>query len=175
MEERYQASRDAMQTDEFMKPLIINEEGLVKGVGVWVCAGLGLSRLQLWTLFFHSDNDTVIFIDFRADRMRQIVEAVGIKPQFDTDTIPQNLVGIEMRVANTAPRHKFLEESLCKYNQYLDSNRVYLNSWVFYFCFTDKSCQVIFMVLIFKYFQSHVCSVLVRIKYSIHVHVCPLS
>lgn len=34
MEERYQASRDAMQTDEFMKPLIINEEGLVKGVGV---------------------------------------------------------------------------------------------------------------------------------------------
>ena len=38
------------------------------------------------------DNDTLVFIDFRADRMRQIVEAMGIKPQFDTDTIPKDLV-----------------------------------------------------------------------------------
>ena len=38
-----------------------------------------------------SDNDTLFFIDFRADRMRQIVEALGIKPQFETDTIPKNL------------------------------------------------------------------------------------
>ena len=38
-----------------------------------------------------TDNDTLLFIDFRADRMRQIVEALGIKPQFDIDTTPQNL------------------------------------------------------------------------------------
>lgn len=41
-----------------------------------------------------ADSDTLMFIDFRADRMRQIVEALGIKPQFETDTIPQNLVYI---------------------------------------------------------------------------------
>ena len=40
------------------------------------------------------DNDTLVFIDFRADRMRQIVEAMGIKPQFDTDTIPKDLVSL---------------------------------------------------------------------------------
>ena len=40
------------------------------------------------------DNDTLMFIDFRADRMRQIVEALGIKPQFDTDTIPKDLVSL---------------------------------------------------------------------------------
>ena len=38
------------------------------------------------------DGDTIVFIDFRADRMRQIVEAVGIKPQFETDVIPKDLV-----------------------------------------------------------------------------------
>ena len=32
-----------------------------------------------------------MFIDFRADRMRQIVEALGIKPQFETDSIPKDL------------------------------------------------------------------------------------
>ncbi len=37
------------------------------------------------------DNDTLIFIDFRSDRMRQITEAIGIKPQFDVDAIPKNL------------------------------------------------------------------------------------
>ena len=39
-----------------------------------------------------ADNDTLVFIDFRADRMRQIVEALGIKPQFETDVIPKDLV-----------------------------------------------------------------------------------
>ena len=38
------------------------------------------------------DGDTLIFIDFRADRMRQIVEAFGIKPQFETDKIPKDIV-----------------------------------------------------------------------------------
>lgn len=38
------------------------------------------------------DGDTLVFIDFRADRMRQIVEAFGVKPQFDTDKIPKDIV-----------------------------------------------------------------------------------
>ena len=38
------------------------------------------------------DGDSLIFIDFRADRMRQIVEAFGIKPQFETDKIPKDIV-----------------------------------------------------------------------------------
>ena len=46
------------------------------------------------TSLLSPDNDTLIFIDFRADRMRQIVEALGIKPQFETDTIPNDLVSI---------------------------------------------------------------------------------
>ena len=48
----------------------------------------------------HTDSDTLIFIDFRADRMRQIVEALGIKPQFDTDKIPQDLVSIPPHTHN---------------------------------------------------------------------------
>ena len=47
----------------------------------------------LCTTHTHSiDSDTLIFIDFRADRMRQIVEALGIRPQFQTDAIPRDLV-----------------------------------------------------------------------------------
>lgn len=38
-----------------------------------------------------TDNDTLVFIDFRADRMRQIVEAFGIKPQFDVGVVPKGL------------------------------------------------------------------------------------
>lgn len=32
------------------------------------------------------DGDTLVFFDFRADRMRQIVETFGIEPPFDTGT-----------------------------------------------------------------------------------------
>ena len=39
-----------------------------------------------------TDGDTLCFIDFRADRMRQITEAFGIKPPFETDTIPKDVV-----------------------------------------------------------------------------------
>ena len=39
-----------------------------------------------------ADGDTLLFIDFRADRMRQIVEAFGIKPQFDVANTLKDLV-----------------------------------------------------------------------------------
>lgn len=55
IEERY----DSGQTDEFLTPIITNNEGLIK------------------------DDDTLIFFNFRADRMRQITETLGIKLNFE--------------------------------------------------------------------------------------------
>ena len=45
-------------------------------------------------LCFPLDGDTLIFIDFRSDRMRQIVEAFGIQKHFDFDPAfePKNMV-----------------------------------------------------------------------------------
>ena len=40
-----------------------------------------------------ADGDTMMFIDFRADRMRQIVEAFGLQRQFETHKIVKDLVG----------------------------------------------------------------------------------
>lgn len=42
-------------------------------------------------IYFCLDNDTLVFIDFRADRMRQIVEALGVQPQFEASVTPGNL------------------------------------------------------------------------------------
>ena len=53
-----------------MKPIILNEEGLIQ------------------------DGDTLIFFDFRSDRMREINEAIGIKPAFDTEFIRKDLVSV---------------------------------------------------------------------------------
>eukprot|EP00823_Brevimastigomonas_motovehiculus_P005963 TRINITY_DN4647_c0_g1_i1.p1 TRINITY_DN4647_c0_g1~~TRINITY_DN4647_c0_g1_i1.p1 ORF type:complete len:578 (+),score=85.29 TRINITY_DN4647_c0_g1_i1:69-1802(+) len=43
------------ETDEFLKPIVVNKEGLIR------------------------DGDTVIFFNFRSDRMRQIVQALGLQ------------------------------------------------------------------------------------------------
>jgi len=67
VESRYNAEGEAKQTDEFLKPIIVDEDGTIK------------------------DGDTLIFIDYRADRMRQIVQAFGIERHFDTAVTPQNL------------------------------------------------------------------------------------
>ncbi|XP_015913406.1 2,3-bisphosphoglycerate-independent phosphoglycerate mutase [Parasteatoda tepidariorum] len=66
IQKRYE-SKDDPQTDEFLKPIIVDEKGCIQ------------------------DGDTMIFINFRADRVRQISEAFGIKRQFETDKVPQNL------------------------------------------------------------------------------------
>ena len=39
-----------------------------------------------------TDGDTLMFINFRADRARQISEALGITRHFDTECVPHNLV-----------------------------------------------------------------------------------
>lgn len=54
-------------TDEFLQPIIINEEGLVK------------------------DKDTLVFFNYRSDRMRQINETFGIRRNFETDVEPKDI------------------------------------------------------------------------------------
>ncbi|XP_035665175.1 2,3-bisphosphoglycerate-independent phosphoglycerate mutase-like [Branchiostoma floridae] len=61
------ARYEAGETDEFLKPIILDDD----------------ARVQ--------DGDTLVFIDFRADRMRQIAETFGIKPPFDVSVIPKDL------------------------------------------------------------------------------------
>jgi len=54
------ARYEAKETDEFLKPIIVDKEGMVE------------------------DNDTMIFFNFRSDRMRQIVENFAFELKFDS-------------------------------------------------------------------------------------------
>lgn len=57
------------ETDEFLKPIICNQESIIK------------------------DNDTLLFFNFRSDRMRELTQALGISPiPFETLVQPKNLV-----------------------------------------------------------------------------------
>ncbi|RWS30563.1 2:3-bisphosphoglycerate-independent phosphoglycerate mutase-like protein [Leptotrombidium deliense] len=66
VKERY-SRQENQETDEFLKPIILNEQGMIR------------------------DNDTMIFINYRADRMRQIVETFGIKQNFEATKVPKSL------------------------------------------------------------------------------------
>ncbi|KAI8896253.1 2,3-bisphosphoglycerate-independent phosphoglycerate mutase [Globomyces pollinis-pini] len=56
------------ETDEFLKPIIINTEGCIQA------------------------NDTIIMFNFRSDRMREINQALGIAPlPFDSAPVPENI------------------------------------------------------------------------------------
>ncbi|PVU93394.1 hypothetical protein BB559_003290 [Furculomyces boomerangus] len=61
--ERY--SRD--ETDEFLKPIIVNTDGLVH------------------------DNDTMFFFNYRSDRMREITQAFGISPPPFDSVVPTGI------------------------------------------------------------------------------------
>lgn len=63
----YDAPEHQRQTDEFFKPIIVDPNGRIK------------------------DGDTLVFCNFRADRARQLAEAFGIKPNFETSVIPKDL------------------------------------------------------------------------------------
>lgn len=65
--EKIQERYDANQTDEFLTPIITNQDGLLK------------------------DNDTLMFFNFRSDRMRQITETFGVKLNFEVKTKLNNL------------------------------------------------------------------------------------
>lgn len=49
-----------------------------------------------------ADNDVLLFIDFRSDRMREIVETFGIKPPFAGAKNLQNLAVFQMTQYNEA-------------------------------------------------------------------------
>ncbi|CAO3618497.1 unnamed protein product [Cunninghamella blakesleeana] len=63
VEERYEAG----ETDEFLKPIIINTDGQIQ------------------------ENDTLFFFNFRSDRMREINQALGIAPSPCKGDIPKNI------------------------------------------------------------------------------------
>lgn len=67
IEGRYNAPESEQQTDEFLTPIIVDGEGRIK------------------------DDDTLVCFNFRADRMREISEALGIERHFETDVVPKNL------------------------------------------------------------------------------------
>ncbi|CAG8699852.1 7275_t:CDS:2, partial [Racocetra persica] len=55
------------ETDEFLKPIIVCEDGIIQ------------------------DGDTLFFFNFRSDRMRQIVQTFGISPPPFEIEVPKNL------------------------------------------------------------------------------------
>jgi 2,3-bisphosphoglycerate-independent phosphoglycerate mutase len=63
---RYARAEDP-QTDEFLTPIIVDSEGCIR------------------------DHDTLLFFNYRADRMRQINEALGLKPAFTPERVPTDL------------------------------------------------------------------------------------
>lgn len=105
MEQRYAGEGTSRQTDEFMKPIITDKEGCIGGEEI-VGHGAVVRRLppdvscdeaQLTAVCLApapnaADGDTLLFINFRADRVRQITEALGITRHFDTARVPGDLV-----------------------------------------------------------------------------------
>lgn len=65
--EKIEAKYSSDITDEFLTPIICNKDGLLK------------------------DNDTLMFFNFRSDRMRQITETFGVKLNFEPKTKLNNL------------------------------------------------------------------------------------
>eukprot|EP01006_Ploeotia_vitrea_P046392 TRINITY_DN67023_c6_g1_i1.p2 TRINITY_DN67023_c6_g1~~TRINITY_DN67023_c6_g1_i1.p2 ORF type:complete len:551 (-),score=330.55 TRINITY_DN67023_c6_g1_i1:29-1681(-) len=68
VEKRYEGG----ENDEFLKPIIVDKDGCI------------------------ADGDSLVFIDFRADRMRQMVETLGLEPPFDTDVVRKDLLVVQM-------------------------------------------------------------------------------
>lgn len=70
-------SYDRNISDEFLTPLILDNSGCI------------------------SDGDTLIFTDFRSDRMRQIFETFAIKPPFKHDKNITDLHVVQMTQYNS--------------------------------------------------------------------------
>eukprot|EP00474_Spongospora_subterranea_P005616 CRZ06074.1 hypothetical protein [Spongospora subterranea] len=72
------------ETDEFLKPMIFDTNGIVRS------------------------GDTLVFFNYRSDRMREIVEAVGIAPPFDVssmDNVPVDLGIVQFTLYNQIFNH----------------------------------------------------------------------
>jgi len=92
VQERY--SKD--ETDEFLKPIIVNKSGLIGGqFPKFSFSFFILIQIDLVTSFdaFYADDDTILFFNYRSDRMREIVEAFGFdEKKFQPKKVPKNLV-----------------------------------------------------------------------------------
>lgn len=67
------------ETDEFLKPVLVNKDALIK------------------------EGDTLLFFNYRSDRMREINEAIGIAPPFETSLqVPINLQVFAMTQYNAS-------------------------------------------------------------------------
>ena len=95
IEKRYNLPGPGKQTDEFLTPIIVKGDNLIKGTHEstqtqllewFIDRCIDLSTLGV------SDGDTIVFFDFRSDRMREIVETFGVKQNFETDVQPRDLV-----------------------------------------------------------------------------------
>lgn len=61
---------DADETDEFLTPLVMDTDGCIRS------------------------GDTLLFFDFRSDRMREIVETIGMEPPYETAVQPPSDLGL---------------------------------------------------------------------------------
>ena len=68
IEQRYEND----ETDEFLKPIIVDEQGIIK------------------------DDDTLIFFNYRSDRMRELTSNLGIELEFETSIVPKNIELVTM-------------------------------------------------------------------------------
>ncbi|TPX36736.1 phosphoglycerate mutase (2,3-diphosphoglycerate-independent) [Synchytrium microbalum] len=63
-----EAKYEANETDEFLKPIVCDKEGILK------------------------DGDTLLCFNYRSDRMREIAQALGVEPlPFETSVVPKDL------------------------------------------------------------------------------------
>jgi 2,3-bisphosphoglycerate-independent phosphoglycerate mutase len=64
--------QEPAETDEFLKPIVFSDESRVKG-------SIFISKNKLCLFCSQSDDDTLIFFNYRSDRMREITECMGME------------------------------------------------------------------------------------------------
>ncbi|XP_055348774.1 2,3-bisphosphoglycerate-independent phosphoglycerate mutase-like [Paramacrobiotus metropolitanus] len=105
--------------DEFLTPIVIRGDNRIK------------------------DGDTVIFFNFRSDRMRQIVETFGLERNFPTDVHPRDLYIACMTQYNSDWRFPLLYTPVkvqCTLPDWISSK----NLWQFHCAETEKYAHVTF-------------------------------
>ena len=77
------------ETDEFLKPLIVNgDAGRIKGPS----GNIGCSACYLTPFCFTTEGDTLFCLNYRSDRMREIVSALGLPDKPMEVDAPKDLV-----------------------------------------------------------------------------------
>ena len=84
--------KGGQQTDEFLTPIVADNASRIQGS---ILIFLSISSYWIHSvlrILLFLENDTMVFFNYRSDRMREIVETFGVKRNFETDTFPKNLV-----------------------------------------------------------------------------------